>query len=98
MNKVMKMEKPKVRIKNLVWGILFQVTRKDFMRGNVKAILHINSHIVKKTKQPKVAYGHYETALRAATRMAEKNNKTYGVYKCVYCDSWHIGKKRYMSR
>lgn len=88
-----------IKFKNLIFGVVFQISQPEFyvnkrFRQNMRGIFHINSHIAKNSKTPKQTYGHYETALRAAGRMHEKTGKEYRVYKCIYCDSWHIGKPR----
>lgn len=39
-------------------------------------------------------YNTKETAQKAADSMKKKMNKHFSVYKCIYCDGYHLGKNR----
>ena len=51
------------------------------------------SHYRRDRGEPKVSYS-LESAHRSAKRMSEKHNTYFSVYKCVYCDGYHLGKNR----
>lgn len=68
--------------------------RNFFITGNAWGLLHINSHIRQDTKKPKVSYKTKMSALRASESMEKKNNVHYSIYKCVFCDGYHIGRNR----
>lgn len=52
------------------------------------------SHIRGDTNEPKIAYGSFESAKKAADKMSEKYGKHFSVYKCLFCDGYHVGKNR----
>jgi len=66
----------------------FVVTR------NAWGMFHKNSHQRADTGKPKVMYNRKSSALKAAESMNKKYNKHFSVYKCVYCDGYHLGKNR----
>lgn len=93
------MQKSKIKLKNFILGIKSQMPLKRFLRnmfitGNARGLFHINSHINASSGQPKVAYGSYKSAKKTADKMGEKRNCYFSVYKCIYCDGWHIGRNQ----
>ena len=52
------------------------------------------SHIRGDTNEPKIAYSSFKSAKRAADKMGEKYGKHFSVYKCLFCDGYHVGKNR----
>lgn len=46
------------------------------------------------TGKLKVMYNTKETAQKAADSMERKQGKHFSVYKCIYCDGYHLGKNR----
>lgn len=89
-NKIMK-------LKNLFLALKYQLPlkrafRNFFITGNAWGMFHENSHIVSSTKNPKVKYNTYKTASKAAASMENKHHAHFSVYKCVFCDGFHIGK------
>lgn len=88
-----------MKFKNLILGIKYQLPlsrlfRNFFITGNGWGMFSKNSHINQHTKTPKITYNHYETAVRSAQIISEKTGKHFSVYKCIYCDGFHIGKNR----
>lgn len=49
-------------------------------------------------KGPKISYNHKESAIKAAQSMEKKNGVHYSVYKCIYCDGYHIGRNRIINK
>ena len=43
-------------------------------------------------EEPKIPYPNKRVALRAAEAMGKKHGVHFSVYKCAWCDGWHIGK------
>lgn len=92
-------KKPKIKWKNFKIWIKDQFKRKTWFRnffitGNAWGGFSINSHINQHTGQPKITYNHLESAQKAADKMGQKHNTHFSVYKCLYCDGYHIGKNR----
>ena len=72
--------------KNFMLAIWNQLTRKGawrniFVTHNAFGIFSQYSHISRRSGKPKVAYP-----------MSEKHGVHFSVYKCAWCDGWHIGK------
>ena len=89
----------KISIKNLIPALksqfpLKRAFRNFFITGNAWGLFSINSHINQSTGIEKVAYSSKSSAMRAAQSMSKKTGVHFSVYKCAYCDGWHIGKNR----
>ena len=88
-----------MHIRNLILAIYDQLTRPKalrhiFITHNAFGIFSRYSHIARQSRKPKIAYPSREAASQAATAMERKYGVHYSVYKCVWCDGWHIGKNR----
>lgn len=95
----------RIKIVNLILGLKGQLPLKRFYRnffitGNAWGMFHINSHVNANSGKPKQMSSTKEKAEKAARSMEKKylkkENKIvhFSVYKCVFCDGWHIGKNR----
>jgi len=87
-----------MKIRNLVKGLLYQGPPKRFFRnffitGNALGLFSKRSHLNFNGK-PKVKYNTLKSANRAAEKMSNKLNTHFSVYKCIFCDGYHIGKNR----
>lgn len=87
----------RIKWKNFWIWFTDQVKRKRafynfFISRNAWGAFSINSHIRALTGEPKVTYNSVESARRAAEKMSEKYNKHFSLYKCLFCDGYHIGK------
>jgi len=88
-----------MKLRNLLLGLkeqlpLTRAFRNFFITGNAWGLFHKNSHIRQDTKKPKVMYNTKVSAQKAADSMKAKQNKHFSVYKCIYCDGYHLGKNR----
>jgi len=84
---------------NLIRGLADQLPlsrayRNFFVTRNAWGLLHPNSHFRQDTGKPKVGYRTKTSALKAAESMRKKNGVHYSVYKCVFCDDYHLGRNR----
>lgn len=84
-------------IRNCVLAIFAQLTRKGslhniFVTHNAFGIFSQYSHIFRRSGKPKMAYPSRVTAMKAAEAMGKKHGVHFSVYKCAWCDGWHIGK------
>ena len=50
------------------------------------------SHIKRSNEKPKIAYSTKNKAENAAVDMAKKYGKPFTVYKCLFCDGWHVSQ------
>lgn len=86
-----------MKIKNLLLSIIDQVNREGafrniFVTHNALGIFSIHSHISSRSNKPKVEYSSKEAAQKSAQAMSQKLGVHFSVYKCAFCDGWHIGK------
>lgn len=84
-------------IKNIYLAIKDQLTRPGafrniFITHNAFGIFSKNSHINQHKGEPKVSYPTREAARKAADSMEKKRGVHFSVYKCLWCDGYHIGK------
>ena len=66
----------------------FVVTR------NAWGMFYIQSHQRQDNGKLKVMYNTKVSAEKAAASMKKKYNKHFSVYKCIFCDGYHLGKNR----
>lgn len=88
----------KIEIGNLFLGLVEQLPlkrafRNFFITGNAWGLFSIRSH-QREDGKLKVMYNTKETAKKAADSMAKKMDKHFSVYKCIYCNGYHLGKNR----
>ena len=88
-----------MKIKNLYLGLKDQgpfkrAFRNFFITGNAWGLFHKNSHRRQDNKQLKVMYNTRASAEKAAIALGKKNNVHFSVYKCIFCDGYHLGKNR----
>ena len=86
-----------MKIKNLFLAIYDQVTRKGawrniFVTHNAFGIFSRYSHTACGSGKLKMSYPMKAVALKAAEAMGEKHGVHFSVYKCAWCDGWHVGK------
>ena len=87
-----------MKLKNLYLALKHQLPfkrafRNFFITGNAWGMFSKYSHI-NKNNNPKVKYNSIESAKKAAISIEKKNSVHYSVYKCVYCDGYHIGRNK----
>ena len=86
-----------MKIKNLFLAIYDQLTRKGawrniFVTHNAFGIFSRYSHTACGSGKLKMSYPTKAVALKAAEAMGEKHGVHFSVYKCAWCDGWHVGK------
>lgn len=88
-----------MKLKNLVLALKDQLPlrrafRNFFVTGNAWGMFHKHSHINRGSGTAKVSYSKRSSAERAADAMKRKHGYHYSVYKCCFCDGYHIGRNR----
>ena len=66
---------------------------KNLLKGHVLGLFHKRSHWTESGKE-KVGYNTKETAMKVSAKMAEKHNKHFSNYRCIFCGKYHLGKNR----
>lgn len=64
---------------------------KNILNRNIFGVFSKRSHIRKDGKE-KVSYLTKEKAIKASHSMMKKYDVWFSIYKCMYCDGYHIGK------
>lgn len=87
-----------MKIKNLYLALKGQLPlkrafRNFFITGNAWGMFHRRSHYREEGKEKQI-YPSKASAERAAESMKRKHNKHFSVYKCLFCDGYHLGKNR----
>lgn len=88
-----------MKTKNFILAAWNQLTRKGawrniFVTHNAFGIFSQHSHISRRTGKQKIAYPSKTVVEKAAGAMGKKHGVHFSVYKCAWCDGWHIGKNR----
>ena len=88
-----------MRLRNLILGLKEQLPlkrafRNFFITGNAWGLFHKNSHINAASGKPKVMYNTKVTAQKSAAAMEKKNGVHFSVYKCIFCDGYHLGRNK----
>ena len=74
-------------------GPLKRAYTNFIVTGNAWGMFHKRSH-ERDDGTPKVMFSKKVNAERAAVSMGKKHNKHFSVYKCIFCDGYHLGKNR----
>ena len=88
-----------MKLRNIFLALKHQLPFTRLFRNfvitrNAWGLFHQNSHISQSTGNPKVCYNTIKSATKAVESMKKKHNKHFSVYKCIFCDGYHIGKNR----
>lgn len=83
----------KIQIRN-VWRWFVDQTRHPITLFNRKSwgVFSEYAHIRRSDRQPKKSSETKQEAQSVANFMATKYGGSYSIYKCVYCDGWHVAK------
>ena len=87
-----------MKLKNVYLALIEQGPIKRayvnfFVTGNAWGLFSKRSHL-RENGEAKVYYGTKTSANKAAEKMKSKYSKHFSVYKCIYCDGYHLGKNR----
>ena len=63
-----------------------------FIKRSAWGAFSVYSHIKRSNGKPKNAYSTKSKAENAAVDMAKKYGKPFTVYKCLFCDGWHVSQ------
>lgn len=87
-----------MKLRNIILALKDQGPLKRFLRnffvtGNGRGLFDKRSHY-RENGESKVMYNTKPSADKAAAKMKEKHGKHFSVYKCLFCDGYHLGKNR----
>lgn len=63
-----------------------------FIQRSAWGAFSVYSHVKRSNGKPKIAYSTKNKAENAAVDMAKKYGKSFTVYKCLFCDGWHVSQ------
>lgn len=86
-----------IKFKNLPVWIKHQLNldgwvQRLFIQRSAWGAFSVYSHIKRSNGKPKIAYSTKNKAENAAVDMAKKYGKPFTVYKCLFCDGWHVSQ------
>lgn len=86
-----------IKFRNLPVWIKHQLNldgwvQRLFIKRSVWGAFSVYSHIKRNNGKPKNAYSTKSKAENAAVNMAKKYGKSFTVYKCLFCDGWHVSQ------
>jgi len=90
----------RIRPMNIGCWLEDQISRSDwfrrlFLQRTAWGAFSIYSHVKRSNGKPKIAYPTRSKAENAAEDMAKKYGKPFTVYKCLFCDGWHVSQDAY---
>jgi len=86
-----------IKFRNLPVWIKHQLNldgwvQRLFIQRSAWGAFSVYSHIKRSNGKPKIAYSTKNKAENAAVDMAKKYGKPFTVYKCLFCDGWHVSQ------
>ena len=86
-----------IKFKNLPVWIKHQLNldgwvQRLFIQRSAWGAFSVYSHVKRSNGKPKIAYSTKNKAENAAVDMAKKYGKSFTVYKCLFCDGWHVSQ------
>ena len=86
-----------IKFRNLPSWIKHQLNldgwvQRLFIQRSAWGAFSVYSHIKRSNGKPKIAYSTKNKAENAAVDMAKKYGKSFTVYKCLFCDGWHVSQ------
>lgn len=86
-----------IKLRNLPSWIKHQLNldgwvQRLFIQRSAWGAFSVYSHIKRSNGKPKIAYSTKNKAENAAVDMAKKYGKSFTVYKCLFCDGWHVSQ------
>lgn len=86
-----------IKVRNIGIWFKHQLSQSDWLtrmllQRTAWGAFSIYSHIKRSNGKPKIAYSTKCKAENAAMDMAKKYGKPFTVYKCLFCDGWHVSQ------
>lgn len=83
----------KIKYRNVWRGFIDQMSHpKTFFKRKSWGVFSEYAHIRRSDRLPKKSSDTKKQAQSTADFMAKKYGGSYSIYKCVYCDGWHVAK------
>ena len=87
----------KINLKQIGCWLTDQLSRPNWFRNLVLnrsawGAFSIYAHARRSDGKPKISYGSKTKAEKAAFDMSKKYGYPFAVYKCLFCEGWHVSK------
>ena len=87
----------KINLKQIGCWLKDQLSRPDWFRNLVVSrsawgAFSIYAHARRSDGKSKISYGSKTKAEKAAFDMSKKYGYPFAVYKCLFCEGWHVSK------
>lgn len=88
--------KSKIRLKELVTWLGDQLSHPhSLFKRKTWGVFSVYAHVRRSDHRPKIASPTKEKVLAVAKSMEEKYGGKYSIYKCLYCNGWHVAKEQF---
>jgi len=89
----------RISLRNLILALkdqlpLSRAFRNFLITGQAWGLFSVNSHISLTSGKPKVLWPNPGSARKECKRLEKSHGGTFSVYKCAFCDGYHIGRSR----
>lgn len=85
----------RIRLKELVVWFRDQLSHPHTLfKRKTWGVFSVYAHIRRSDHRPKIASPTKEKTLSVAKSMEEKYGGKYSIYKCLYCNGWHVAKEQ----
>lgn len=90
----MDMEKYRISLRNTGVWLADQLSHPSTLFSRKSwGVFSVYAHVRRSDRMPKKASPNKEKALQTAMFMSNKYGGRYTIYKCVFCNGWHIAKE-----
>lgn len=87
--------KCKIQLRELVTWIGDQLSHPHTLfKRKTWGVFSVYAHVRRSDHRPKIASPTKEKALAVAQSMEERYGGKYSIYKCLYCNGWHVAKEQ----
>lgn len=86
--------KYKIHLKELMVWVRDQLLHPNTLfKKKTWGVFSVYAHVRRSDHRPKIASTTKDKALAVAKSMEEKYGGRYSIYKCLYCEGWHVAKE-----
>lgn len=85
----------RIKVKELIIWLKDQLSHPHTLfNRKTWGVLSVYAHVRRSDRREKIATSTKEKALAVAKSMEEKYGGRYSIYKCLYCNGWHVAKEK----
>lgn len=89
------MKKDKIQFRQLAIWLKDQLSHPcTLFKRKTWGVFSVYAHVRRSDHRPKIASPTKEKALAVAKSMEDRYGGKYSIYKCLYCNGWHVAKEQ----